>query len=207
MYDLLNQRSDDLMIIEENGLVDVRGLARPRVETEAQALKLFLEGEKGRTYGNHALNQQSSRSHTIFTLYMEKRVGRFPTEQDIAVAKLNLVDLAGVEHLKKTNTDTGGLMRREACTINKSLSFLETAVYALRLGQGYIPFRQGKASILLKESLSGNCKTVVIICVWPEECFLDETVLTKSIRLSLNFFFSFKKNPRYNNLILSITQF
>jgi len=56
---------------------------------------------------------------------MERRVGRFPTEQDIIIAKLNLVDLAGVEHLKKTNTDTGGLMRRETCTINKSLSFLE----------------------------------------------------------------------------------
>jgi len=55
------------------------------------------------------------------------------------------------------------------------------AVYALQSGQGYIPFRQGKASILLKESLGGNCKTVVIICVWPEECFLDEMVLTMPI--------------------------
>lgn len=57
MYDLLNHRSDNLMIIEENGLVDVRGLARPRVETEAQAIKWFLEGEKARTYGNHWLNE------------------------------------------------------------------------------------------------------------------------------------------------------
>jgi len=57
MYDLLNQRSNDLMIIEENGLVDVRGLTRPGVETEAQAMKWFLEGEKARTYANHAINQ------------------------------------------------------------------------------------------------------------------------------------------------------
>jgi hypothetical protein len=49
-------------------------------------------------------------------------------------------------------------------------------VYALRLGQAYVPFRQGKASILLKESLGGNCKTVVMICLWLEDCFYNEAV-------------------------------
>jgi len=67
MYDLLNQRSDDLMIIEENGLIDVRGLVRPHIETEAQAMKWFLEGEKARTYGNHVLNQVRHNS-TLFKI-------------------------------------------------------------------------------------------------------------------------------------------
>ncbi|KAG0630812.1 hypothetical protein M758_1G204900 [Ceratodon purpureus] len=176
MYDLLQQRSTDLMIIEENGLIDIRGLAKIRVETEAQAIKWFNEGEKQRSYGQHLLNQQSSRSHTFFTLYMERRVGRFHTEHDTIVAKLTLVDLAGAERLKKTNVERGGRMRKEACTINKSISYLETAIYALRVGQNYVPFRQGKASTLLKESLGGNCKTMIMICLWLEDCFYDETV-------------------------------
>jgi hypothetical protein len=57
---------------------------------------------------------------------MERGVGRFHTEHDTIVAKLNLVDLAGVERLKKTNIEKGDQMRKEACTINKSISYLET---------------------------------------------------------------------------------
>jgi hypothetical protein len=56
---------------------------------------------------------------------MERRVQRCHTQTDFTIAKLNLVDFAGVERLKKAGTDTGSLMRREACVINKSLSFLE----------------------------------------------------------------------------------
>nr|XP_024369616.1 kinesin-like protein KLP1 isoform X3 [Physcomitrium patens] len=176
MYDLLNQRSKDLMIIEESGYVYIRGLAKIPVETEAQALMCFSEGEKQRSYACHQINQVSSRSHTIFTLCMEKRVGRFKTEYDTVVAKLNLVDLAGFERLKKTNTSTGGRMRVEACSINKSLCLLEQAVYAIKQGQEYVPFRQSKISIILKEALSGNCRTELILCLWPEEYFLDETI-------------------------------
>ncbi|KAG0591981.1 hypothetical protein KC19_1G215900 [Ceratodon purpureus] len=146
------------------------------LEIYEEAIKWFNEGEKQRSYGQHLLNQQSSRSHTFFTLYMERRVGRFHTEHDTIVAKLTLVDLAGAERLKKTNVERGGRMRKEACTINKSISYLETAIYALRVGQNYVPFRQGKASTLLKESLGGNCKTMIMICLWLEDCFYDETV-------------------------------
>ena len=58
---------------------------------------------------------------------------RVRTLTDFSVAKLNLVDLAGVERLKKASTDTGSLMRREACVINKSLSFLEQVFHNLWL--------------------------------------------------------------------------
>lgn len=55
------------------------------------------------------------------------------------------------------------------------------AVYALRLGQEYVPFRQSRLTTLLKESLAGNCKTVLIVCAWPEDYFLDETVTLLNI--------------------------
>ncbi|XP_024372831.1 kinesin-like protein KLP1 isoform X4 [Physcomitrium patens] len=176
LYDLLQKRRDDLMIIEDNQLLNVRGLAKVRVETETEALKWFQEGEKSRSFGNHFLNSLSSRSHTILTFYMERRVARVSTQLALQVAKLNLVDLAGVERLKKTKGDTGSLMRKEACINNKTLSFLEQTIFALRLKKAHIPFRHSKVTTLLKESLGNNHKTVFMVCAWPEEYFLDETI-------------------------------
>ena len=60
MYDLLQRKGEPggpLMILEENNIVDIRGLAKIRVENEMEALKLFFEGEKLRSYGRHLLNQ------------------------------------------------------------------------------------------------------------------------------------------------------
>jgi len=60
MYDLLQRKGEPggpLMILEENNIVDIRGLAKIRVENEMETLKLFFEGEKLRSYGRHLLNQ------------------------------------------------------------------------------------------------------------------------------------------------------
>lgn len=58
------------MIIEENHLPDVRGLAKVRVDTEAEALRWFFEGEKARTYGHHFLNPVTS---PMWTAYLSNR--------------------------------------------------------------------------------------------------------------------------------------
>jgi hypothetical protein len=63
----------------------------------------------------------------VLTFYIERRTG-IRTLQDVTVAKLNLVDLAGNEHVKKTS-DYRGRLRREAMAINKSLTFLEQVLY------------------------------------------------------------------------------
>ena len=70
MYDLLQQRNTDLMIIEENGLVDVRGLTKIRVETEAEAIKWLNGGEKQRSYGQHLLNQVIQNSKLVFAAFL-----------------------------------------------------------------------------------------------------------------------------------------
>lgn len=49
-------------------------------------------------------------------------------------------------------------------------------IFALRLKKAHIPFRHSKVTTLLKESLGNNHKTVFMVCAWPEEYFLDETV-------------------------------
>lgn len=92
-------------------------------------------------------------------------------------SKLHLVDLAGSERTKKTGSS--GLTLKEATFINKSLSFLEQVVIALSsTNRDHIPYRQSRLTNLLRDSLGGNCKTVMVANVWPEACHLEETIST-----------------------------
>ncbi|KAL3687157.1 hypothetical protein R1sor_013466 [Riccia sorocarpa] len=179
IYDLLPQRrlasAVSLTAMEDNGLIEIKGLNKMHCNTKAEALKYFFEGERHRSVAPHTMNQISSRSHCVFTLFVERHSG-LRTLEEVTSCKLNLVDLAGLERLKRT--EVGGQAKKEAMLINKSLSFLEQAVYAVRQGTGHVPFRQSRLTTLLKDALGGNCKTVLIVCAWAEDFFLDETIST-----------------------------
>ena len=94
--------------------------------------------------------------------------------------KLNLVDLAGSERVKKTGTS--GELKAESMFINRSLSYLEQVVVALGKAKpgkaGHTPYRQSKLTHLLKDSLGGNCKTLLIANIYGEASYLEETVAT-----------------------------
>jgi kinesin family protein 6/9 len=92
-------------------------------------------------------------------------------------SKLHLVDLAGSERTKKTGSS--GLTLKEATYINKSLSFLEQVVIALcERKRDHVPYRQSKLTNILRDSLGGNCKTLMVANVWPEPSHIEETVST-----------------------------
>lgn len=72
-----------------------------------------------------------------------------------------------------------GLVLKEASYINKSLSFLEQVVLALCDKQReHVPYRQAKLTNYLRDSIGGNCKTVMIANIWPEAAHLEETTST-----------------------------
>lgn len=79
------------------------------------------QGEGNRMVAEHQLNRASSRSHTIFSIMLERSTDA--AGEEMVVSKLNLVDLAGSERICKTKSE--GLVLKEAQQINKSLSFLE----------------------------------------------------------------------------------
>lgn len=184
------------LVIQENrrGQTFIKGLTRPVVTSEEQALELLFRGDTNRSIAEHCLNAASTRSHCIFTVYVEKRrsvVSAFPEEDEedeedgngnqktadadadvVVYSKLNLVDLAGSERMKKTHT--AGSTLREALHINKSLTFLEQVVLALGdKKRQHVPFRQSTLTNLLKDSLGGNCRTVLVACVWPAPAHAD----------------------------------
>ena len=148
----------------------------PTVINEKDALKLIFDADINRSIGDHDLNAESSRSHTVFSFYMTARSRGEMNKLGIA-AKLHLVDLAGSERISKTNVE--GQMVKEATHINKSLSFLEQVVVALTdQARSHIPFRQSKLTHFLKDSLGGNSRTYMMACIWPSAEHKTQTIST-----------------------------
>ncbi|KAG6584866.1 ATP synthase F1, delta subunit [Phytophthora cinnamomi] len=191
--------SNDLAIQENaRGQTFVRGLTTALVSSEEQALDLVFQGDTSRAVAEHALNAASTRSHCIFTLYLERKRSVMSTQfiegdasgdeasgsrshgdDDVVYSKLHLVDLAGSERMKKTMTESGSTRANEACYINRSLTFLEQVVLALSSKtRAHVPFRQTPLTNLLKDSLGGNCRTLLVACVWPAPTHADQSLAT-----------------------------
>lgn len=154
----------------------VKGLMVKKCGTEEEAIAMIFEGETNRTISEHKLNKNSTRSHCVFTVHLEIR-SRVESSEKVIISKLHLVDLAGSERTKKTGSEGKTLL--EAQFINKSLSFLEQVVVALAEKQReHIPYRQSKLTNLLKDSIGGSSKTIMIANIWPEIHHLEETIST-----------------------------
>ncbi|CAH3046499.1 unnamed protein product [Pocillopora meandrina] len=161
---------------DDDGYTRVKGLSIHQANSEEEALNLLFEGETNRIIAQHALNKRSSRSHCVFTIYIESH-SRVESNTKYVTSKLNFVDLAGSERLGKTLSV--GDTQVEAMYINKSLTFLEQAVIALAdRRRDHVPFRQSKLTHVLKDSIGGKCNTLLIANVWGEAAHIEETLST-----------------------------
>ncbi len=167
------------MLEDEDGNYHFRNLSLNQVSNEEEALNLLFIGDTNRAIGETQMNQSSSRSHCIFTIMVEMRKGG---SDSVVRSKLNLVDLAGSERVHKTNSS--GQTLKEAQYINSSLFFLEMVIVALhertKKGQGniHIPYRNSMMTSVLRDSLGGNCKTIMIATISPEAKQTDESIST-----------------------------
>ena len=99
------------------------------------------------------------------------------------VSLINLIDLAGSERANKTGASGDRL--KEGCNINKSLTALGNVISALAdnaSGSSHrkkvVPYRDSKLTHLLKNSLGGNAKTIMIAAIAPSHVNYEETVGT-----------------------------
>lgn len=139
--------------------------------------KIMEEGWKNRSVGATLMNADSSRSHSIFTIYIERISTEALESDNVKFGKLNLVDLAGSE--RQTKTGATGDRLKEATKINLSLSALGNVISALVDGKSkHIPFRDSKLTRLLQDSLGGNTKTLMVACISPADNNYDETLST-----------------------------
>lgn len=185
-YDLLDQTHAQIefekwkkitLFEDRNQDLHLKNLSIKEVNSVQEALELLMTGNYIRRVSSTPMNQTSSRSHCIFTLGL---TGRDIGSKTIWNSKLHLVDLAGSERVHKSDPDTQ--IKNEAKYINKSLSFLEQVIIALyeqKMGsREHVPFRNSMMTNILRDSLGGNSRTVMIA-----NCSLaleneDETVST-----------------------------
>ena len=177
--DLLSKQAHsrlDLKETPESG-VFVKDLTSYVVKSTRECDKLRDFGAKNRHTGATAMNQDSSRSHSIYTITVESCETRADGSSSIKMGKLNLVDLAGSERQSKTQA-TGDRLK-EATKINLSLSALGNCISALVDGKStHIPFRDSKLTRLLQDSLGGNTKTVMVANMGPADYNYDESLST-----------------------------
>ncbi|KAL0490938.1 kinesin-like protein KIF, partial [Acrasis kona] len=145
-------------------------------------MELFMTGVKNKHMASHRLNHSSSRSHCIFevsvTQQMESTSDSEQKEHQVVTSKLCMVDLAGSE---KSQLHEQEQMIKESININRSLLTLGKCISALtnkNQPQLHVPYRESQLTKLLKHSLGGNCYTLMIACISPNDAFIDENVNT-----------------------------
>jgi kinesin family protein C2/C3 len=142
------------------------------VKTAAEAMRLVEAGMKSRATAETNCNEQSSRSHCIIIL----EVQRFENINTVIVGRLFLVDLAGSERLDCSGVVGQGL--KETQHINSSLSALGDVLHALSSrSKCMVPYRNSKLTMLLQDALGGNTKTVMITCI-PQQLRASGEVAT-----------------------------
>ncbi|KAM3274340.1 hypothetical protein ACQJBY_043457 [Aegilops geniculata] len=160
-----------------NGVITLSGSTEVHVTTQKEMTTCLEQGSLSRATGSTNMNNQSSRSHAIFTITLEQMrkadpimaSDGMPIEEmndDYLCAKLHLVDLAGSERAKRTGSD--GLRFKEGVHINRGLLALGNVISALgdekkRKEGAHVPYRDSKLTRLLQDSLGGNSKTVMIV--------------------------------------------
>ncbi|KAL2077069.1 hypothetical protein ACEWY4_026573 [Coilia grayii] len=185
--------SKDIHIREDDkGNIVLCGVRESEVECLDEVLSLLDSGNTARHTGATQMNPNSSRSHTVFTVQLEQRYGPattrggprsspnpHPHPQQLLCSKFHFVDLAGSERILKTGNS--GERLKESIQINSGLLALGNVIGALgdpkRRGT-HVPYRDSKITRILKDSLGGNSKTLMIACVSPSSSDFDESLNT-----------------------------
>lgn len=154
------------------------GLAVPEaslhaVKSTADVLEFMNIGLMNRAVGATALNERSSRSHSVLTVHVR---GTDLKTDAVLRGSLHLVDLAGSERVDRS--EAMGDRLREAQYINKSLSALGDVIFALAQKSSHVPYRNSKLTQVLQSSLGGQAKTLMFVQLNPDVESYSETIST-----------------------------
>lgn len=169
VYDLLNLDNTKLNLRYSDKIgYFVNGLSVIECDNINEIMEVVEEGRRNRTVCSHELNKESSRSHSLLTVYLDRLYNDEGSKADLTkTGKICFVDLAGSERLSYTKSD--GVMLKETGSINKSLFTLGKVISALSSNQSttHIPYRDSTLTKLLMDSIGGSAYTVMVACVSP----------------------------------------
>ncbi|CAD8114275.1 unnamed protein product [Paramecium sonneborni] len=191
----------------------VKGLIEQSVSSINEIFEVLKRGEINRHYAQTAMNHNSSRSHAIFRLYVqsitnnfirqyrrEQSQHKFPTLEQLEAENhqlkgamvtesvLNFVDLAGSEkvsnHFEDAEIQDTNRRIKEGQYINKSLFFLTQVIFLKAEDKGHVPFRNSSLTKILKSSLDGSSRTLIILCINSAALHFDYSIST--LRFGMN---------------------
>lgn len=151
----------------------VAGLKIITIQSADELLTLLAKGNKNRTQHPTDANEESSRSHAVFQVYINITN---KLDGQVRQVKLSMIDLAGSERASATGCK--GARFKEGANINKSLLALGNCINKLADGARHITYRDSKLTRLLKDSLGGNCQTVMIANIASSSFSYEDTYNT-----------------------------
>ncbi|XP_078071623.1 kinesin-like protein KIF20A [Mustelus asterias] len=187
VYDLLDaiptfksQKRQNLRVCEDQkGNSYVKDLKWINITSSDEAFKFIKVGNKNRSLACTKINQQSSRSHSIFSIRLMEIIGE-DHPHVIRTSELSLCDLAGSERCDKAQSFGDRL--KEAGNINTSLLILGKCISALRQKQQnklksiVVPFRESKLTRLFQAFFCGKGKACMITNINQCASMYDETL-------------------------------
>ncbi|CAK9094011.1 unnamed protein product [Durusdinium trenchii] len=184
--EVYNENFRDLACETSSGILDLRedpvcgsyvaGITEVQAQSVQEVMDLLQHGNQRRTTEPTAMNVTSSRSHAVLQVRVERRASNPSSVSGTLMGKLSMIDLAGSE--RAAETKNSGLRLLEGAKINRSLLALGNCINALASGSSFVPYRDSKLTRLLKDSLGGNCKTVMIANASPSHLSYEDTLNT-----------------------------
>ncbi|EGR30278.1 kinesin motor domain protein, partial [Ichthyophthirius multifiliis] len=214
IHDLLShvQKLNELLQIgmNQNKEFYIKGVTELSISNFNEALEVLKMGENNKHYAQTTMNHNSSRSHSIFKVNVQsimvkkEKYGINNQSTVIQSSELNFIDLAGSEKLsnhqnieefllnsaqKNQNLSPQDTIKdriKEGQYINKSLFFLTQVISQIAEGKPiiHIPYRNSPLTKILKSSLGGNSRTMIILCITCAQSQFEQTLST--IRFGLN---------------------
>ncbi|CAM6096214.1 unnamed protein product [Calypogeia fissa] len=184
MIEIYNEQVRDLLsapgssikkleIRNHNAQLNVPDACLMSVTCKDDVLELMKIGGRNRAVGATALNERSSRSHSVLTVHVQ---GVDLSTGSVLRGSLHLVDLAGSERIDKS--EVTGERLKEALHINKSLSALGDVIAALAQKSAHVPYRNSKLTQLLQDSLGGQGKALMVVHITADSDSFGETIST-----------------------------
>ncbi|XP_011195760.1 kinesin-like protein KIF18A [Zeugodacus cucurbitae] len=166
-------KTGPLKLREDSNGVVVSGLVLKPIYSADELLQMLAQGNANRTQHPTDANAESSRSHAIFQVHIRMTDRKTGTKRTV---KLSMIDLAGSE--RAASTKGIGVRFKEGASINKSLLALGNCINKLADGMKHIPYRDSNLTRILKDSLGGNCQTLMVANVSMSSLTYEDTYNT-----------------------------
>jgi len=180
--DLLEETKGPLSIkMDARGQPCIPGATRVPIINRSQIDELMKVAAKARSVACTSMNDQSSRSHSVFTLHL---TGENSQENLTLRGQLNLCDLAGSERLSRSGAVGDRLKETQA--INKSLSALADVFHNLKTKSSHVPYRNSKLTHMLQSCFSGQGKTMMLVNLSPTMASTGESLCSLRFASKVN---------------------